>query len=188
MLDTVVPHINEHGFIPEALIPKCRNCGGDVFGNVRGDGNFLHGLYDEQNYALRRWMKMNVDSNRTVAIVEVGAGFNTPTVTRFPMESFARQLGERGRFIRINPSDVEVPSDLKKAISIDEGWQVLKDIYGQVITPGRAKDSDIDAGYGSSISTRDDCPVRANSPVYSKFRPLRLEYLPEPIRRTKGLI
>ena len=88
---------------------------------------------------------MNVDSNRTVAIVEVGAGFNTPTVTRFPMESFARQLGERGRFIRINPSDVEVPSDLKKAISIDEGWQVLKDIYGQVITPGRAKDSDIDA-------------------------------------------
>lgn len=145
MLDTVVPHINENGFIPEALIPKCRNCGGDVFGNVRGDGNFLHGLYDEQNYALRRWMKMNVDSNRTVAIVEVGAGFNTPIVTRFPTESFARQLGERGRFIRINPSDFEVPSDLKKAISIDEGWQVLKDIYGQVITPGRAKDSDIDA-------------------------------------------
>lgn len=144
MLDMVLPQINEDGFIPEALIPKCRNCGGDVFGNVRGDGNFLHGLYVEQNDALQSWMKMKLDSDRTVAIVEIGAGFNTPTVTRFPMESFARQLGERGRFIRINPSDSGVPSDLKQAISIDEGWQVLKDIDGQVATHGGAKDSDID--------------------------------------------
>ena len=128
MLDMVVPQISSDGFIPEHLIPTCKYCGGEVFGNVRSDGNFLHGKYEAHNDALRHWMQMHRDSRSKVVIIEVGAGYNTPSVTRFPIESFARQLGDRGHLIRINPSDPEVPSDLTNALAIAEGWQVLNDI------------------------------------------------------------
>ncbi|KAI2510664.1 Macro domain [Fragilaria crotonensis] len=140
MLDSVVPHINSDGFIPEHLIPTCKYCGGDVFGNVRGDSSFLHGKYEAQNDALRHWMKAHRDSNSTVVIIEVGAGYNTPTVTRFPVESFARQLGSRGHLIRINPTDPEVPSDLTNALAIAEGWQVLNDI--ELSSPSDAEEDD----------------------------------------------
>jgi O-acetyl-ADP-ribose deacetylase (regulator of RNase III)/NAD-dependent SIR2 family protein deacetylase len=141
MLDEVVPHISSDGFVPEHLIPKCKFCGGEVFGNVRSDGNFLHQKYEAQNDALRRWMqKHGNDPNRTIAIIEIGAGFNTPTVTRFPIESYAKQLDSRGHLIRINPTDPEVPLGLKNALSISEGWKVLKDI--ELSLPSETKECD----------------------------------------------
>jgi hypothetical protein len=72
-------------------------------------------------------MERQLDSNRTVAVLEIGAGFNTPTVTRWPVESFVRDLGLRGRLIRINPSDSQVPTDIN-AVGIYKGWKVLDDI------------------------------------------------------------
>ena len=70
---------------------------------------------------------MERHKNSNVVILEIGAGFNTPTVTRFPMESYARALGNQAHLIRINPSDPEVPEDLS-ALALAEGWQVLGDI------------------------------------------------------------
>merc|ERR1719387_144446 len=119
------------GMIPEELIPKCPRCGSDMFGNVRGGNWFLHYKYEEQAKKLQQWMQEKIDNTidqpPKVAIIEIGAGFNTPTITRFPVESFARELGDRGRFIRINPTEAEVPDDLG-AIALEEGWQVLHDI------------------------------------------------------------
>ncbi|CAJ1931409.1 unnamed protein product [Cylindrotheca closterium] len=101
-----------------------------MFGNVRGGGWFLHHKYAHQAERIQQWMQAKIDGGidqPIVAIVEIGAGFNTPTVTRFPVESFARELGDRARFIRINPTEPEVPEDLT-AVSLEEGWQVLLDV------------------------------------------------------------
>jgi O-acetyl-ADP-ribose deacetylase (regulator of RNase III)/NAD-dependent SIR2 family protein deacetylase len=129
-LDAILPHISKDGFIPDALIPKCPNCGGGMFGNVRADGSYLHLMYEQQNIALQQWMQSLVNSSSTakVVVLEIGAGFNTPTVTRFPMESFVRHLGNRGSLIRINPSDPEVPMDLPNTLALEEGWQILGDM------------------------------------------------------------
>ena len=95
-----------------------------MFGNVRGGSWFLHhDRYEKQNKALIEWMEKHRHSN--VVIIEIGAGYNTPTVTRFPMEAYAKETNSR--LIRINPSDPEVPEDLS-ALAFAEGWQVLDDI------------------------------------------------------------
>ena len=127
-IDRILPHISNEGMIPQELIPKCPRCGSDMFGNVRGGSWFLHHKYEHQAERIQEWMQKKVDGieQTKVVIIEIGAGFNTPTVTRFPVESFARELG-RARFIRINPTNAEVPEDLR-AIALQEGWQVLLDI------------------------------------------------------------
>ena len=131
MLDRILPYVSAEGNIPEQMVPKCKYCGGDVFGNVRAGSSFLHTPYEHQNDVIRDWMDRQLlndfDEDRKVVVIEVGAGFNTPMITRLPVESFARDLGDRGRLIRINPSDPEVPSDIP-SLSIAEGWQVLSDI------------------------------------------------------------
>jgi O-acetyl-ADP-ribose deacetylase (regulator of RNase III)/NAD-dependent SIR2 family protein deacetylase len=142
-LDKIVPAISADGVIPHHLVPKCPHCGGKAFGNVRGGSWFLHSKYEEQNAALQRWMQDLVDSKKAVAVIEIGAGFNTPMVTRFPAESFVRALGDRGSLIRINPSDPEVPVDLR-AVSIKEGWQVLKDIANARVIGSELESSKID--------------------------------------------
>jgi NAD-dependent SIR2 family protein deacetylase len=143
MLDKLLPYISEDGHIPGYMIPKCPHCGGEVFGNVRAGNQFLHGKYEQQNEKIRDWMRNQIESNRTVAVIEIGAGFSTPTVTRFPVEAFARDLGKRGRMIRINPSDPEVPDDLDRAVSLAEGWQILADIQSAAIFKDAGREADV---------------------------------------------
>ncbi|CAB9505567.1 Protein-ADP-ribose hydrolase [Seminavis robusta] len=126
-IDRILPHIGQDGFIPEELVPKCPRCGSDMFGNVRGGNWFLHNKYEAQGTALLKWMQHKLDAGSKVVVIEIGAGFNTPTVTRLPVESFARELGDRARLIRINPTEASVPEDLN-AVALEEGWQVLADI------------------------------------------------------------
>lgn len=133
MLYDLKDNVDEGGLIPEKMIPRCKYCGGNVFGNVRFGAKYLHYKYEEQNDICRKWMEKHITSDSgTVVVLEIGAGFNTPIVTRFPMESFARDLGDRGRFIRVNPSDPMIPSDLN-ALSLSEGWQVFDDIRNEPV-------------------------------------------------------
>ena len=129
-LDNILPHISSDGHIPEHLIPQCPRCHGSMmFGNVRGGSWFLHhSKYQQQNASLQNWMDDQISSNKNVVVLEIGAGFNTPTVTRFPAEAFVRELGNQGAMIRINPSDPEIPNDLVHTISIPDGWEALLDI------------------------------------------------------------
>jgi len=128
MLYDLLAEKDDNGLIPKRMIPRCPLCGGEVFGNVRFGREYLHARYEEQNDVIRDWMEKLVSSTtETVAIIEIGAGFNTPIVTRYPMESFARDLGNRGRFIRINPDHSEVPDDVL-GLSLAAGWEVLDEI------------------------------------------------------------
>ena len=75
---------------------------------------------------------------RKIVVVEVGAGFNTPTVTRFPAEAIVREFGPaRAALVRFNPSDHGVPTDLPRAVGIAQGWGVLGEIEQQLGLGGR---------------------------------------------------
>jgi hypothetical protein len=95
-------------FIPEEPIPKCPRCGSDMFGGVRGGSCYLHTKYEAQNQAIQNWIESHIQQGSNVAVIEIGAGFNTPAVTRLPIEAFARELGDNGRLIRINPTEPDV--------------------------------------------------------------------------------
>ena len=155
-LEKLHKNVDKDGNVPESMIPKCKYCGGKVFGNVRFGGGFCHYVYEEQNDVFRKWLMEKMDSKAgNVAILEIGAGFNTPIVTRIPAESFARDLGSRGHFIRINPSDPKVPSDIN-ALSFSEGWQVLNEIQDTKLPDDYQVDDDTlnSLKSGSSVHAR----------------------------------
>jgi NAD-dependent SIR2 family protein deacetylase len=135
-LDVMLANLTSDGLVPEELVPKCPRCGSEMFGNVRGGSWFLHHhKYNVQNQALETWMESLVDSDLNVVILEIGAGFNTPTVTRFPAESFARNLGDRAKFCRINPTEAEVPEDLR-SVALEMGWEALNSLKASQALPG----------------------------------------------------
>ena len=120
--------------VPPAAIPTCPRCGGSTFGNVRGGSWFLHAPYEAQHARFLAWVDdiVNNPAQPKLVVIEVGAGFNTPTVTRFPMEALVRLLGDRAALVRVNPSDASVPCDLPRAVSLPSGWDVLDDLAGAV--------------------------------------------------------
>lgn len=100
-------------------IPRCIRCGGDVFMNVRGGRWFLEEPYQDQ---LARWQAwISEQANRRLLLLEIGAGFNTPGVIRWPMERMARNL-PAARLVRINLHDARVPRELEgRALSVEAG-------------------------------------------------------------------
>eukprot|EP00759_Apiculatamorpha_spiralis_P002935 PhF_6_TR11304/c0_g1_i1/m.18247 len=130
LVESLLPHILPDGSLPEALAPKCPVCQGPVFGNVRGGNWFLHTPHLESQQKIRAWVQRILTEGKRLTILEIGAGFNTPVITRFPMEALTAE-GTGVRLVRINPTECEVPSILQnagKAIGISRGWDVLREI------------------------------------------------------------
>ena len=91
------------------VIPRCRHCGGEVFLNVRAGDWFVDAPYLPAVRDLNSWVRRAGDS-RTL-VLDIGSGFNTPSVVRWPMERVATQLPD-ARLVRINLDHPEVPSEL----------------------------------------------------------------------------
>lgn len=89
-----------------SLLPKCLNCGGEVFLNVRADARFVEKPYVPQSKRFRAWVEQN--AKKKLLLLEIGAGFNTPGVVRWQMEGLTAAI-DHSRFIRINRDDASVP-------------------------------------------------------------------------------
>lgn len=50
---------------------------------------------------------------KETVVLELGVGFNTPAIIRFPFEKMVRQNG-RWSFIRLNTDGAAVPADVEK--------------------------------------------------------------------------
>jgi len=99
-----------------ALLPKCPFCGAEVFLNVRGGDWFVDAPYDQQRARFRQWLYHA--TKNAMLIVEIGAGFNTPGVIRWPLEAIAR-ANRKSRFVRINVAHIDMPTDISdRALSM----------------------------------------------------------------------
>jgi NAD-dependent SIR2 family protein deacetylase len=99
-----------------SVIPKCPNCGGPVFMNVRGGAWFIEEPYKEQSKRFNRWIREVKDCK--LLIIEIGAGFNTPGVVRWPMEQIVFSY-KNANLIRVNLQYPQVPKDIeKKSVSL----------------------------------------------------------------------
>ncbi|MDX2319699.1 MAG: Sir2 family NAD-dependent protein deacetylase [Moritella sp.] len=101
----------------KAAVPRCPNCGGTMFVNVRIDGSFIEEPYEGEYQRMMSWLETNRD--KKIVILEMGAGYNTPTVIRMPMENLTTML-PNSTLIRVNMDHAEVPEQIAhKSISIE---------------------------------------------------------------------
>ena len=102
--------------VDAAVVPRCPECGGTVFFNVREDATFIETPYLEQAERCVQWVTSALSS--PLLILELGAGFNTPGVVRFPLERLGARHAE-SRFVRINRDHPDTPARLNhRAIGI----------------------------------------------------------------------
>jgi NAD-dependent SIR2 family protein deacetylase len=90
------------------VVPKCPYCSGPVFLNVRGGNWFIEDVFQKRQ-AFTSWIS-SIKGSKLV-ILEIGVGFNTPSVLRWPMESLTYS-NPSAKLIRINMEHPEVPEEI----------------------------------------------------------------------------
>lgn len=114
--------------IPSDLVMKCPVCGGNMDMNLRKDANFVQ---DENWYRQSEKYEdfLSRSKGKNVVLLEIGVGFNTPGIIRFPFERMTA-ISEKTTLIRINKDYPNSMLEIKnKTISFDEDTnKVIEDL------------------------------------------------------------
>lgn len=105
--------------VPSYMVPKCPVCGGPMTMNLRCDQYFVE---DEKwNIAADYFDKfLKTIKNKKIVLLELGVGFNTPAIIRFPFEKMMRE-NNNATLVRLNLDEAIVPKNFgKRAIGINE--------------------------------------------------------------------
>ena len=116
--------------IPSSLVPRCPVCGGEVKVNVRKDAFFVQ---DAAWYAAAdRYERFVQRAERgNTVLLELGVGYNTPTIIRFPFERMTYR-NRHTYLIRFNAEYADpIPENAEKTVSFREDiGAVLQDLRG----------------------------------------------------------
>ena len=120
------------GRIPHELVPKCPVCGGEMTMNLRVDDHFV----EDENWhdAEERFgCFLSECKDKKTVLLELGVGFNTPTIIRFPFEKLVREH-ENITLIRLSRSKAMVPASLgDRAVGINADMaQSFEDIAAKL--------------------------------------------------------
>ena len=105
--------------IPSNLVPKCPVCGGNMEMNLRKDANFVQ---DENWYKQdKRYGEfLNKSQDKNLLLLEIGVGFNTPGIIRFPFEQMVYN-NIHTNLVRINKDYAFTNKEIEnKTILFDE--------------------------------------------------------------------
>lgn len=105
--------------VSDAIVPRCPVCHGNMEVNIRKDMYFVQ---DEVWYKAADKYEdfLNENKNRNIVFLELGVGYNTPTIIRFPFERYTYTF-KNAELVRINLSRPEVPKEIaSKSISIGD--------------------------------------------------------------------
>lgn len=123
--------------VPSYMVPKCPVCGGPMEMNLRCDQYFVE---DEAwHEAERRFGEyLRACENKRTVLLELGAGFNTPTIIRFPFEELMRKYPDMS-LIRLNLNEAVVPEEFeKRAVGINENMaRSIEDLLKGVLEDGK---------------------------------------------------
>ena len=114
--------------IPSDLVMKCPVCGGNMDMNLRKDSNFVK---DENWYIQSEKYEdfLSRSKGKNVVLLEIGVGFNTPGIIRFPFEQMTAN-NVKTTLIRINKDYPNPMLEIKnKIISFDEDTnKIIEDL------------------------------------------------------------
>ena len=119
--------------IPSELVPKCPVCGGNMAMNLRCDNYFVEDeAWHQAADRYAGFLEQNKD--KKVVLLELGVGFNTPIIIRFPFEKMVRENSSYS-LIRLNMDEAVVPESFgKRAIGIGGDMaKAITDIRGLVL-------------------------------------------------------
>jgi NAD-dependent SIR2 family protein deacetylase len=86
--------------IPSSLVPYCPVCGVPMDVNLRKDNSFVEDEnWDKANERYNDFVKSTV--NKKLVLIELGVGFNTPGIIRYPFEQITFQ-NKQATLIQIN--------------------------------------------------------------------------------------
>lgn len=110
-----------------ALVPRCPSCGGEAMMNVRGGDWFIESPYEPQGERFAEWLK-GAQRGRLL-VLDVGTGFNTPAVIRWPAERIVARHRD-AHLVRVNKHHPDVPVELgSRALGLAESgaslWSAL---------------------------------------------------------------
>ena len=122
--------------VPAYMVPKCPVCGGNMMMHLRCDQYFVED--DHWNEAAARYLAFQKEHRKDrVVLLELGVGFNTPIIIRFPFE---KMLGEEKEWtlIRLNLNEAVIPKSLEeRAVGINADIsESIEDIRREVENHG----------------------------------------------------
>ena len=105
--------------IPSYMVPKCPVCGGPMVMNLRCNQHFVQdSAWYEAERRFGDFLTEALSSDRRLCLLELGVGFNTPTIIRYPFEKLTREHS-RVSLIRLNLNEAVVPESLSaRAVGI----------------------------------------------------------------------
>lgn len=105
----------EPGEVPDDI---CPHCGAPLTGNTIKAQTYIEEGYIPQWNAYTRWLSGTL--NRRLLILELGVGFQTPTVIRWPFEK-TLSINNKARMYRIHERFAQLSEGMKeKACSVSE--------------------------------------------------------------------
>lgn len=119
--------------IPSSMVPKCPVCGGPMDMNLRKDNFFVQdATWYEAEERFSDYLSEAI--NEKLVLLELGVGFNTPTIIRFPFEKLVREH-ENISLIRLNLEQAVVPESFgRRAVGINADMsKSIKDIVEKVM-------------------------------------------------------
>lgn len=106
--------------IPSELVPVCPVCGGNMEINVRKDNFFVEDEKWHEMYGRYSRFLEKIEENDKLVLLELGVGFNTPVIIRYPFEQMTHD-NPNVTLIRLNRSYAQaIPENKNKTISFDE--------------------------------------------------------------------
>lgn len=119
MVKEMLKNTNKDLKIPSSLVPKCPVCGRVMEVNLRCDNTFVEDeIWHKLNNDYKNFISNNKD--KKLLLIELGVGFNTPSIIRFPFEKMALDFNDT-KLIRVNNKSTDVFLDIKdKAILIND--------------------------------------------------------------------
>lgn len=126
--------------VPSYMVPKCPVCGGNMAMHLRCDQYFVedeHWHQAAEHYA----SFLEEHGKDKVVLLELGVGFNTPTIIRFPFEQMMRR-NENWSLIRLNLGEAFVPESFgERAVGIGADKQKVFVILQLYLARGYYKNS-----------------------------------------------
>jgi NAD-dependent SIR2 family protein deacetylase len=122
-------HLDSHELkVREEDIPRCPRCRSFLERNLRRDEHFVEAPHMEKRPTYEQFLNRSQDGR--LVLLELGVGFNTPSIIRWPFERIAARH-ENAALIRVNLNEAEIPNAIEgKSIGLPkDSSRVVQDIW-----------------------------------------------------------